>query len=321
MTRICRLHSHLVLAIVALAAPIVVSAGDTQSLFFLELSGEIIRTDIKGQHAAVIAQGLNGPDGIAIDGQAGHVYWSNMGKVKQNDGSIMRADLDGGNVTTLVAPGGTYTPKQLKLDTKNRKIYWSDREGMRVMRANFDGSNVETLIVTGTTEDDRTDQRNWCVGIALDVERGHVYWTQKGGDNASHGFIKRMGLNIPAGQTAERRGDVELLFAGLPEPIDLDLDLKTRHIYWTDRGDNTVSRAPMDPPAGINPSKRSDRVILARGMKEAIGIALDFKHQRIFYTSLGGELSVVGFDGKKARSLITRPRGLTGIAILESSNR
>jgi len=46
--------------------------------------------------------------------------------------SIVRT-LDGTNVTNIVPPGKTWTPKQLQLDAKNGKLYWSDREGMRVM--------------------------------------------------------------------------------------------------------------------------------------------------------------------------------------------
>jgi len=38
------------------------------------------------------------------------------------------------------------------------KLYWSDREGMRVMRSNLDGSQVETLVETGRGEKDRRDQ-------------------------------------------------------------------------------------------------------------------------------------------------------------------
>ena len=39
-----------------------------------------------------------------------------MGIPSANDGSIERVDLDGGNRTTIVPNGGTYTPKQLHLD-------------------------------------------------------------------------------------------------------------------------------------------------------------------------------------------------------------
>ena len=85
-----------------------------------------------------------------------------MGKVSADDGFILRADLDGSNVTTIVSAGGTFTPKQLKIDSKHRKLYWSDREGMRVMRANLDGSQIETLIITGTSNEHRKDQSRWC---------------------------------------------------------------------------------------------------------------------------------------------------------------
>ena len=69
-----------------------------------------------------------------------------MSNLKQNDGSIERADLDGKNRTTIVPQGGTFTPKQLQLEKKSDKLYWCDREGMRVMRCNLDGSNIETLV-------------------------------------------------------------------------------------------------------------------------------------------------------------------------------
>ena len=103
-----------------------------------------------------------------------------MGWPGRNDGSIQRVDLDGGNITTIVPEGATFTPKQLKLDRQNGKLYWSDREGMRVMRANLDGSNIETLVERGYSDADRRDETNWCVGIAVDLDRGQIYWTQKG---------------------------------------------------------------------------------------------------------------------------------------------
>ncbi|MHC1697454.1 MAG: hypothetical protein AB9919_05195 [Geobacteraceae bacterium] len=89
----------------------------------------------------------------------------------------------------------------------------------------------------------------WCIGIALDVERGQFYWTQKGPAHAGQGCIFRANMQIPERQTQASRSDIEILNAGLPEPIDLQLDLKNRMMYWTDRGDpprgNTVNRAPM----------------------------------------------------------------------------
>src|SRR5260370_7139426 len=87
-------------------------------------------------------------DGIVVDPAARHIFWTNMGKMKADDGSIERLDLDGKNLTMLVPAGGTFTPKQLKLDKKSGKLYWSDREGMRVMRSNLDASQIKTPVAT-----------------------------------------------------------------------------------------------------------------------------------------------------------------------------
>jgi hypothetical protein len=49
---------------------------------------------------------------------------------------------------------------------------------------------------------------------------GQFYWTQKGPDDAGNGRIFRASTEIPKGQSPENRPDVEVLFEGLPEPID-----------------------------------------------------------------------------------------------------
>jgi hypothetical protein len=124
--------------------------------------------------------------------------------------------------------------------------------------------------------------------VALDVEGGTVYWSQKG--NGGDGRIFRANMEIAKGQTATDRKDIELLFDGLPEPIDIDLDLSRRTMYWSDRGDpprgNTVNRAPMDMPKGADPKHRTDQEILVRGLKEGIGIALDLRGGHTYYTDL-----------------------------------
>jgi hypothetical protein len=111
----------------------------------------------------------------------------------------LRADLDGQNRETIVPEGGTFTPKQLHLDKKNDKLYWADREGMRVMRCDLDGSKIETLIESGHGDTDRKDATKWCVRIAVDAQHQQIYWTQKGPDKAGKGCIFRAGIEIPEG--------------------------------------------------------------------------------------------------------------------------
>jgi hypothetical protein len=266
----------------------------------------------------LINEGRQFPDGLVVDAAAGHIYWTNMGNFKKNDGSIFRSDLDGKNLITIVPPGGTFTPKQLKLEKKSGKLYWSDREGMRVMRANLDGSKVETLVDT-SHGDPRPgpDARKWCVGIAVDTEGGKFYWTQKGPGNAGEGRIFRANIEIPQGQSPANRTDIELLYENLPESIDLDLDLANRTLYWTDRGDpprgNTVNRAPMDPLSG----NRKEPEVLFTHLEEGIGLALDLKGGRMFITDYAGSLYSANLDGSNRKTLAYAEGNLTGIAYVE----
>jgi sugar lactone lactonase YvrE len=293
----------------------------TARLFFLSASsGQVFSANPDGSGLKVIvSEGRRLPDGIVVDVAAGHLYWTNMGNPTANDGSIERADFDGKNLTHIVPPGATFTPKQLQLDEKNRKLYWCDREGMRIMRANLDGSKIETLL--DTSEGDARpgkDIKKWCVGIALDVEVGKLYWTQKGPDNAGEGRIFRANLEIPKGQTPTDRRDVELLYDGLPEPIDLELDLANRTIYWTDRGDpprgNTVNRASMDPVQG---NGKKEPMIISDHLMEGIGIALDLKGGRMFLTDLGGSVYSANLDGSNKKTVLAAEGNLTGIVYAE----
>jgi hypothetical protein len=285
-------------------------------LFVLELSrGRIQSMRPDGSERKVIVTECELPDGIAIDVAAGHIYWTNMGSSPAvNDGSIERVDLDGSNRIVIIPPGGTYTPKQMQLDKANGKLYWCDREGMRVMRSNLDGSQVETLIEAGRGDADRGDQTRWCVGVTLDPVRNQIYWSQKGPDNGDAGRILRAGIEIPKGETAANRSDIEVFFDHLPEPIDLELDHKNRVLYWTDRGDpprgNSVSRASID-------TKPDAPQIVLTHLMEGIGIALDVPGDRMFVTDFAGSLYSAKLDGSGERNFLYAQGNLTGIAYAE----
>ena len=297
-----------------------VAGSRSGRLFFLSASaGQVLSANPDGSDLkVVVSEGRRIPDGIVVDTEGGHLYWTNMGNPNANDGSIERADFDGNNASHIVPNGSTFTPKQLQLDTINRKLYWSDREGMRIMRANLDGSKIETLV--DTSEGDARpgkDAKKWCVGIALDVDGGKVYWTQKGPEKAGQGRIFRANLEIPAGQTPANRKDKELLYDNLPEPIDLDLDLNNRIMYWTDRGDpprgNTVNRAPMDATNGNRPEPE----IVFTHLMEGIGLALDLNNGRMFVTDLAGSVYTANLDGLNKKAIIFAEGNLTGIAYAE----
>jgi len=298
----------------------VTTSSTVGRLFVLDLSdGRVLSCQPDGSDLkTIVSEGRRLPDGIVVDAEAGHIYWTNMGSLKANDGSIERADLDGKNLTHIVPPGGTFTPKQLQLDKKNGRLYWCDREGMRVMRCNLDGSKIETLVDSSRGESrPGSDATKWCVGIALDVDGEKLYWTQKGPDNAGRGRIFRTNFEIPKGQTPADRNDIEVLFENLPEPIDLDLDVASRMMYWTDRGDpprgNTVNRAPMDPAT----ANRKDPEIVLKNLMEGIGLFLDLKNARMFVSDLGGNVYSANLDGSNVKTLLFAQGNLAGVAYAE----
>src|SRR5260370_42429303 len=91
-------------------------------LFVLDVSGgRILSMRPDGSDRTVIVTGCRHPDGIVVDVDAGHIYWTQMGVPNVNDGSIERADIDGRNRTTIVPEGGTFTPKQIQLEQETGK--------------------------------------------------------------------------------------------------------------------------------------------------------------------------------------------------------
>ena len=80
-------------SITEISKPNRTSRGDKTigRLFFLEASGGRIHSaNADGSDRKVIVTGCRVPDGIVVDVEAGHIYWTNMGVPNKNDGSIER---------------------------------------------------------------------------------------------------------------------------------------------------------------------------------------------------------------------------------------
>ncbi|OJJ36279.1 hypothetical protein ASPWEDRAFT_108355 [Aspergillus wentii DTO 134E9] len=256
-------------------------------------SGRILRLNLMDNTVHPIVTGQNLPDGIAISQSTRRFFWSNVGRSTATyDGSIHSSNLDGTDIQTVLPTGSVHTPKQLLVDDDSRKIYFCDREGMSIHRCGFDGSDHEILLSRGNPRVDKKDMTQWCVGVAIDTVRGHMYWTQKGPSKGGQGRIFRAGLNIPASQTGENRSDIELLLEGLPEPIDLDLDESREVLYWTDRGEHPKG-------CSLNRLNLTDRKMetVARQFHEPIGLKVD--GEDVYVADLGGCIYRVSLKGEK----------------------
>lgn len=291
--------------------------AEAARLFVLQaFPARILSMRIDGSDVRTFLSRCGGtPDGLAVDHLRRQLYWSNMGRrFGRPDGFIERIDLDGGGRTMIVAPGRTFTPKQIQFEPESQRLYWADREGMRIMRADRDGGHVTVLVQAGSGASDRRDARRHCVGLALDVRNGWLYWTQKGGADSGTGRILRAAIDLPDGADPADRPDIEILFDRLPEPIDLLVDHRRDTLYWTDRGrrpaGNTLNAARIGPAGG------SDHRILLRGLREGIGLCADAAGARLFVTDLlGGHVRRLDLGTGQVRTIrVGWP--LTGIALV-----
>lgn len=254
-----------------------------------------------GHREVIITETGPHPDGVVCDGTS--IYWTTMGErtgtapggeaiYANADGGVHAIDVDGSHRRDIVPPGGTTTGKQIALDSHGN-LYWGNREGCSLATVRTDGTGLRDLV----RRDGSGEERDWIVGVAIDEANGHLYWSQKGSFTGGDGRIFRAGLEIPAGETADSRSDIELLWDGLPAPIDLEL-IEDR-LVWTDRGSgswpggNSLNRALL--PAIGEPGKAPD--ILAQGFDEAIGLVVDQAEQVAYVADLSGKIWIVPGPG------------------------
>src|SRR5260370_7465790 len=102
-------------------------------LFFLDLAaGRVLTSNPDGSDLkTIVNEGRKLPDGIVVDVAGGHIYWTNMGNPKANDGTVDRADLDCTNATNIHSPGATRTPTQHPPDPTTHNPHCSAPEPTR----------------------------------------------------------------------------------------------------------------------------------------------------------------------------------------------
>jgi DNA-binding beta-propeller fold protein YncE len=284
----------------------------TPTLFWLEIgAGTVTKAAADGSGAKVVASGspLSAPDGVTVDPEGHHFFVLNMGSVigGGNSGSLVRYDLDGSNPQVIMKPGTKVgdvtfnTGKQVTIDRVNHKLYLGDREGSKVWRCDYDGSNLEVLVSGHDV--------NQIVGVGADPVARQFYFSDRNGKK-----LFRAGMDMPAGKTHANRDDVELIYAEKVAdamPLDIELDIKNRMIYWTDRRQYKILGMSMDMPAGETAMNRSDVKTIASNLTEAIGLALDHE-SGVLYVTHSGSVSMVKTDGSGLKQIGSS--GSTGIA-------
>lgn len=283
----------------------------TPTLYWLEIvSGVVVKGSPTGDQMNVVTGGLlSAPDGVTIDPEGKHFFVLNMGTVigGGNQGSLIRYNLDGSGGEAIMkagamADGATFnTGKQVTIDRVNKKLYMGDREGSKVWRCDYDGGNLEVLVSEHGVQQ--------IVGVGADPTKKHFYFSDRNGKK-----LFRAGMDMPAEETHADRKDVELIYVEKVNnsmPLDIELDLEERMIYWTDRTQGKIQGMHMDIPAGETPENRTDVKTIKDGLTEAIGLAYDHQEKTLFVTH-NGTVSKVKTDSSGFERIGTS--GRTGIA-------
>ncbi|KAG7267428.1 hypothetical protein CRUP_021333 [Coryphaenoides rupestris] len=176
----------------------------------------------KANSSTVVVGGLE--DAAAVDYvyAQGLIYWSDV-----SEEAIKRTAFNqsgaGGDQTVVVS--GLLSPDGLACDWLGGKLYWTDSETNRIEVAELDGALRKVLFWQ------ELDQPR---AIALDPERGYMYWTDWG--------------EVPKIERAGMDGThrAMIIEKDIYWPNGLTLDYGEQKLYWADAKYNFIHRSNLD---------------------------------------------------------------------------
>jgi DNA-binding beta-propeller fold protein YncE len=203
---------------------------------FPKNDGSIERINFDGlNHTTVIPKGGTfTPKQLQVDVENGFIYWSDREGMR-----VMRAKLDGTDITTLIQTGeGDEDRKDetrhcvgVAIDTVNKYIYWTQKGPAnggkgQIFRAglaiplNDDPRNRNDIELLFENLPEPID-------LEIDQLNGNLYWTDRGdglyGNTLNRASIKEKNI-----------GEHEILCFGLKEGIGLTLNAENDTVYFTD---------------------------------------------------------------------------------------
>lgn len=239
---------------------------------------QLSRSNLDGGRFQVLIKDLDAPDGLVVNLASQTVTWTNMSNGP--NGSLQRSNLHGkrlsGDGEFLVAPASFETGKEIELDPSTNKLYWADRDGKKVLRSNSDGSELEVFVDQFVDADGKTIALENPVGIALDLENRHLYFTDRFMARVMRAPLDVKGSTVRSDVSTLIKGDLET-----SRPIDIDLDIENQLMYWTDRGEHTVNVSNFDG---------SNHVVLINpdtlDIRDPIGITLELAKGTMVWTDM-----------------------------------
>jgi PKD repeat protein len=184
-------------------------------------NGKIWKMNRDGSEAATLATGLLDPYGIALDTDAGKIYWVD------DAGNVSRSNLDGSSpeIGLVNIVGGGL--RSIALDKPNNKMYFVDAANDVLYWANMDGTGVAPLI-TGI------------YGYALYVDEVNhkLYY-----DEEYTPALMRANLD---GTGIEEIYKNPSALVGKSRIYGITIDNESNKLYWANRDAGEIYRANLD---------------------------------------------------------------------------
>lgn len=181
--------------------------------------GKIWRMNLDGSGLEAIVTGLTDPYGIALDGTAGKVYWTD------DAGNVSRSNLDGTNQQIGIVNIAGGQMRAISLDPAHNKMYFYEVNLENLYVADLDGSNPSVL-VAGV----------YGYAILVDAQNGKIYYDNQ---NANGGDGALVWANLDGTSPSNISSTATRIYG-------MAIDYTENKFYWSGRDSGEINRSNLD---------------------------------------------------------------------------
>lgn len=193
-------------------------------------NGQIVRVNPDGSEEEIVAEGIAGPRGLAVNDDASQLFVADRGAdeilsfdLSTGEKTVLYDSTDLANVIGDGTQPDTFWPEGLTFHNGELFFTCVQEYAEAIWKASVDGSSLERLL--------DFDAAGWGYAVIIDTENDKMIF-----DNTSDSFL--ISANFDGSETEEVVGTDDYTYG-------IGIDYVTSKIYWSTR-DGSVKRANRD---------------------------------------------------------------------------